>query len=276
MAIRYERYERRPSVTGSNFRSMETAGSLDTQLLATTGLQAFWDFHPDRITAGTNQSIANRVNGGTALVEDTSYSNLVVDRDEAPPGGTMIRHGKFAADTVLTMTGFPSAANSVWTLAGCFKMDEPTALGAITQYMIQGPNGSTSNHWLYLSTTLLTHRIGTAGSYLDIYDRHAIGVWNFFFAMYNNTSKASRIVCNGTAPPASGIATGSTQSALQAALQVGGNASAMSLAFKGKLGPLLLWSGTSDATGNLFDASRAADLSLAAKFFRAQIGRLSL
>lgn len=276
MATRYERYERRPSATGANFRTMQTAGSLDTQILATTGLQAFWDFHPDRVTAGTDQSIANRVGGGAALIENASYSALAVGRDEAPPGGTMIRHAKFGADTVLTMTGFPSASNSVWTLAGCFKMDEPTALGAITQYLVQGPNGSTNNHWLYLSTTLLTHRIGTAGSYLDIYDRHAMGAWNFFLCMYNNTSKASRIVCNGTTPPASGIATGTTQSALQAALQVGGNASAMSLAFKGKLGPLLLWSGTTDAAGNLFDASRASDLALVGKFLRAQIGRLSL
>ena len=270
----YTRQETPSIVRGRSFRAARAAGSLDAQIAVMAGLACWWDFHPDRVTAGANQAIANRVAGGAALTEDAGSSGLAIGSGEAPGGGQMMQHGGFNADTVLAGGIFPGAANSVWTKVIVFKMAESADLTARTEYLWRGPAGNSNTHHMYLTRTLIYNRVGISGTFCDVYDRQAEGAWNFAIASWNNATKANKIAVNGTVPPASGLATGTTETQNQTSQYFGGYPTAPS--FKGLIGPVLLFSGTSAAVGDLFDASRAADLAIVADYCRAQIGRLSL
>lgn len=267
-----ERFEFRTNALNRSLRATRDAGTLDALIAAMSGLTDWWDFNSDRITGTTTQSIANRVNGGDAMVEDGTYSGLVVGTTGLPRGGQMIACGTMDADTVLELGSFPNAANAVWTQVICFRMDESTTIENRTDYLWRGPAGGSQNHFMYCTSARVYAGVGSAGSYLAVDINQPMGAWTYAIRSWNNSTKVGKLAVGNTM--IGDTDTGVAQNQNQTTHYIGGHPTSPS--FRGRIGPALLFYGTSAAVGDLFDASRTADLAVIGRYCDAQIGRLSL
>lgn len=269
------RYERAAGINAMRTAPQVLSGSLDADILAMTGLTGWWDYDPSRVTAGTDISLANRVPAGSPSVEHASHSTLTLTNLYLPNGGQIRQAGVYDGTTVVTMGGsFPTSADAVWTKVILFIAGAGNNGGPVTPptagYLWR--SAGANSHFLLVTAGLLYHQLGTAGTYVTAPAiRYPIFSWSWAIATWNNTTKVANLQCNDSAVE---TVTGTTQNVSQAAAGFGGIGG--SPGFKGRLGPALLFSGTTDADGNLFNAARAADLAKVKLWANAACGRLNL
>lgn len=269
------RYEQPSGLAPSLAAWQPAAGGFDAEILGMPGLISWWDFDPDRVTPGTNISLANRVSGGAATVERTTLSNLVLSTANLPEGGQMRQSGSFAGTTALDMGGsFPSAANSSFTEVLMWRQATNGNKNATSMTLWRGPNANNNTHRLQVQYKTLTFSVYDATTALSLTDTNvAVGAWNWAICGFDNSSKAMNLQVNGATPQ---TVTGTGQAVLQSLAYFGALASGGG-GLTGNMGPMLLFGAAgSVATGSLFHSSRAADLARMNDFCAATLGRLDL
>ncbi len=243
---------------------------LASDIAGMTGLAQWWDFNPTRITAGTHQSIANRVGGGAALVEQTAFSNLSYDSSDLPYGGTVVQSGVFDSNTLLEATGFPTGATSIFTKVVIFKSSDNVKDDNILRHRLWAQSSITTNaHDLHFFGNDLVLRIGSTGSTIDVTSRYPQFEWCYVIASWNNVSKVGKLAVNRWA---TATATGASQlSNSSGTSRFGGTGSPVG---RFKADTFMLFHSTTAADGDLFDATRAADLEKVRLYCEARIGLL--
>lgn len=275
-----DRFHGKVALRQSPISPLVLADPMDARVLAITGLRDWWDFHPDRVDAtGANIIIKNRVALGVNLVEVAAKSNLVVGSDRLPHGGQMIAHGRFGAtgvpDTILTAgAAWPIGNDAVTTKIIIFRDDETLTPSGPTRNLWRSASGTLGNHNLQYDNNRIYMRQGDTGGTVDVEARHPTGAWEYIIGSHNNDLSRLRLSVNGAAPIETTGADVAAEKVTQTGYFIGGNDATAS--FSGYIDTILLIYGITNAQGDLFDASRAADLLLLKSYCEARIGVLQL
>lgn len=261
-------FERRSSINAA-FPIAKAVGSLDEAVLALPGLVGFWDFDPSRVVSGTDTALANRVSGGVNATEVTAVSGLTLATTGLPPGGQLRQCGSFNANTSMSIGSFPTGGSSRFTKVMIFKLDKAIMSGG-AQTLWGGPAGGTSNHFMTVTGSTLTHSVGTTGSTANPQQRVAVNAWQYVIASWDASTGVATVSAGGATPT---TVTSLGQANNQGTSYIGGNATAGTL--KGQIGAMLLFS-AAGSDGDLFNAGNAARLSLVREMLEAKIGVLNL
>lgn len=248
------RYERSSNYAAAPLWPQVSRQDLLDDVLALPDCVGLW--LPDPAHVETSPlSVKNLGLAGGAATPVNGLEGIALSADNAPRGGSLRRVLTFDGSGALSLGDImPTGLPNRWTKLVVFFPPLYNAPGGGTGTnlaLFRAPQGNSNIHTLQYTTSNVTGRVGSAGNFLDVSARVALGFWNYAIHEWNEVTKQSKLSVNSGVVAAS--ATGDTQTSASAAAYLGGTQTVGS--FFGSIGLVVLLTGVSDDNGLSLSAS---------------------